>query len=415
MLRFASDSTTDMHINELRIALFNYLIAKQCKEDFIIRIENGDGQETLDILALFSLDYAQVVHQNQNFRFHSAMALQLLHEKKAFSCFCSPQWLNKKKKEAQEQKRDYCYDDACRNLPAELVIDNTAPFTVRIIRPTKAIIIQDQIQGEVQFHPDSVDSFVIMHEDKTPTSEFASAVEDMLSDISTVVTTKDHLLATAREIHVRNELGYDKAITYAHVAPLDVKENITVKHLLAEGYLPEAILNYLISIGNITPKSIFTLKEAQEWFDIKNLSSNTIAFDLQKLKEYNKEHLKLMDATELSRYVGFADAEIGELARLYIDVASTTKELKTHIAPIFEPRVIPKEFEAQSRELIEIIKTAPYFENYNEFQTYVMQKTQIEDTQFTYLMRLLLTNRNEGPDLAQIYKYLKNYIGEIIK
>ena len=108
MLRFAPSPTGDMHIGHLRVAIFNYITAKQRNEDFIVRIEDidketnieGKDQEILDILALFKIEYSQLIYQSQNVRFHSAMALQLMHEKKAFSCFCSDDWLEKKRKEA---------------------------------------------------------------------------------------------------------------------------------------------------------------------------------------------------------------------------------------------------------------------------------------------------------------------------
>ena len=98
MLRFAPSPTGDMHIGNLRVAVFNYIVSQQKKEDLIVRIEDtdkernieGKDQEILDLLALFNIEYSQVIYQSENVRFHSAMALQLLHEKKAFSCFCSP-------------------------------------------------------------------------------------------------------------------------------------------------------------------------------------------------------------------------------------------------------------------------------------------------------------------------------------
>ena len=426
MLRFASSPTGDMHINDLRIALFNYLLSAQKTEELIVRIEDaqreknieGKDQEILDILDLFAIKHSQVIYQSQNARFHAAMALQLLHEKKAFSCFCSSEWLEKKQAEAKAANQSYHYDDACRNLPAELVIDNTAPFTVRVARPDKEILLNDKIKGLLRFDPDNVDSFVILNQDKTATYNFASAIDDMLSDISTVIQSDDQLQNTPKQIHVRNQLGYEKEIEYAHIPTLlNASDNtLSVKTLLKEGYLPEAISNYLISIGNSTPCEIFTLNEAQEWFNLEKLSDSPAHFDIERLKDINREHLKRMDAVELSRYVGFADAEIGELARLYLDEVSTTRELKDKIAPVFESRNIPKAYEATVKRLSEIIKAAPYFEVYSEFKEYIIQKSDnIDEKEMNRSLYILLTNREDGPDLKEIYKHLKNYIGEIIK
>lgn len=423
MLRFASSPTCDMHIDALRIALLNYIVAHQKKEDLIVRIEDmdneknieGKDQEILDILGLFGIEYTQAVYQSQNFRFHSAMALQLLHEKKAFSCFCSPQWLQNKRNEAKQAKKAYHYDDACRNLPAELVIDNTAPFTVRIARPDKPILVKDRIQGELSFDPDTVDSFVIMKQDKTPTYDFASAVDDMLSDISIVIEGEDRISNIPKQIHVRNQLGYDKNIEYAHLPEILNDNKVSVKWLLEEGFLPEAISNYLISTTSNPPKEIFTIKEAREWFDLDKVSKSPARFDIDMLKSINKEHLKNLDAKELSRYVGFADAEIGELARIYLDEVCTTKELKEKIAPIFAKRNIPKEYIQEANTIIKAIKNAPYFEEYDDFKHYIINETGLEDQNFLFILRLLLLNDENGPDVTKVYKHLKNYIKEIIK
>jgi glutamyl-tRNA synthetase len=418
MLRFAVSSAGDMHIGDLRVALFNYLSAKKCGEDFVVRIKDLDqqnsddrkNQEMLDILGLFGIEYSQILYQSQNFRFHSAMALQLLHEKKAFSCFCSDEWLQKKKQEAIAAHKPYRYDDACRNLPAELVIDNTAPFTVRITHPDKAITIHDKITGEIIVDSDDVDSFVIMNQDKTPTEIFACAIDDMLSDISMVVCLQD-VSKTAKEIHVRNQLGYEKEIEYAHL-PSFHHADISVKSLLEEGYLPEAISNYLISTANTLPEEIFTLQDVQEWFDFEMLPHSPASFDIKVLQKINQQHLKRMDATELSRYVGFADSEIGELARLYLDEVSTTRELKLKIAPIFEARDLTDE---NYLKVAEIIKSAPYFEEYDAFLEYVQEASDIKGEKLHEALRILLTNSSETPPLCEIYRYIKNYLGEIIK
>ncbi len=420
MLRFACTPTADMHIGHLRIALFNYLVAKQRSEDFIVRIEDSDkentkDQEFLDLLSLFNIEYTQVIHQSQNFKFHSAMALQLLHEKKAFSCFCSDEWLEKKRQEAVKANIAYQYDDACRNLPAELVIDNTAPFTIRIIRPQNPIVIHDGIQGDLGFYPEEIDSFVIMDQKKLPTSDFATAIDDMLNDISMIIRDEKYINNTPKQVHIRNQLGYKKEIEYAHLAAIENEETINVKALLEQGYLPEAILNYLISMGNKTPREIFTLKEAEEFFTIETFQESPTRFDMDVLKHINKEHMKRMDATELSRYVGFADAEIGELARIFLEEVSTTRELKAKIAPIFEKREIPEIFTKQATLIKEAMIKAPYFEEYDDFKEYIINETALSDEDFSIPLRILLTNAQEGPDIASIYKYLKNYIGEIVK
>ena len=432
MLRFAPSPTGDMHIGNLRVALFNYIVSKQRKEDLIIRIEDtdkdrnieGKDKEILDLLNLFGIEYSQVIYQSENVRFHTAMALQLIHEKKAFSCFCSNDWLDKKREEAKENKKAYQYDDACKELPAELVIDNTAPFTIRINRPNSDITIKDYIKGDVVFDKSAVDSFIIMRQNKTPMYNFACAVDDMLSDISIVIRGEDHMSNSPKQDHIRKSLNYDKNIEYAHL-PIILNDDgkkmskrddaSSIKWLLEEGFLPEAIINYLVLIGNKPPKEIFTLQEAIEWFDLDSISKSPARFDMSMLRHINSEHLKNLDDKELSRYLGFADDSIGKLGKLYLEEASTTKELRNKIEPIFAEKTVNKEFQESIDILKDTIKKAPYFEEYNEFKKYLMKESNLKGKNFFKPLRLLLTGAEHGPDISEIYKHIKNYIGEIVK
>jgi glutamyl-tRNA synthetase len=124
----------------------------------------------------------------------------------------------------------------------------------------------------------------------------------------------------------------------------------------------------------------------------------------------------MMDAKELSRYVGFADEEIGELARIYIeDDISTTHLLRSKIDPIFETRNIPTKMQKEVTLLKDTIIAAPYFDEYSEFCEYLVAQTQLPMHQIEKPLRVLLTNTQEGPEMEKIYSCLKNYIGEIIK
>ena len=432
MLRFAPSPTGDMHIGNLRVALFNYIVSSQRNEPLLIRIEDtdkernieGKDKEILDILGIFGIEYKELMYQSNNLRFHSMMALQLLHDKKAFNCFCRPEDLEQKREEAKEAKKAYRYDGACENLPAELTIDNMNPFVVRLKKPENAITVNDLIKGEITFSPDDIDSFIIMRQDKTPTYNFACAVDDMLADISLVIRGEDHVSNTPKQIAIRDALGYDKKIEYAHLPiilndegkKMSKRDNASsVKWMFEEGYLPSAIANYLILIGNKPPKEIFTLEEAKEWFDINAISKAPARFDLDKLKFINKEHLRMLDAKELSRYVGFADDDIGEVAKIFLDEVSTLKELRTKIEPIFAKKEIAEEFSEATAKMQAIIKDAPHFEEFEAFKSYIMENSGLKGKNFFKPLRLLLTGAEHGPELSDIYPYLKNYIKEIIK
>ncbi len=432
MLRFAPSPTGDMHIGNLRVALCNYICSKQRNEPLVIRIEDtdiernieGKDHEILELLALFNIEYKEVIYQSAQLKYHRAMAIQLLHDKKAFNCFCTPAELDAKRERAKKAKKPFRYDDTCSHLPAEETLDNTNPFTIRLRRPQDDITVVDAIKGRITFSAFDVDSFIIMRQEKYPTYNFACAVDDMISDISLVIRGEDHMSNTPKQIAVRDALGYTKTIEYAHLPIILNRDGkkmskrddaSSVKWLLKEGYLPQAIANYLILIGNNVPKEIFTLNEALEWFSLSNISKSPAKFDIDKLKFINREHLKALDPKELSRYVGFADDDIGALAHLYLEESGTLNELRAKIEPIFAEKTVPQQYQESTNILKPIIQNAPFFEEYADFQQYTMQHSGLKGKDYFKSLRLLLTGAEHGPEISDIYKYLKNYLAEVVK
>jgi glutamyl-tRNA synthetase len=438
MLRFAPSPTGDMHIGNLRVALFNHIVAKQRNEQLMIRIEDtdqernieGKDQEILEILAKFGVEYSNVSYQSKNFRFHHQFAVELLRTKKAFNCFCKPEDLDKKREEANKNKKAYRYDGACENLPDENVIDREDPFVVRIKKPKETITVDDKIKGTAKFSPDDIDSFIILRQDKTPTYNFASSIDDMLGDISLVIRGEDHFSNTAKQITIRQALNYDKNIEYAHL-PIILNEDgkkmskrdsaSSLKWLLEQGFIPDAIINYLILLGNKTPdkSEIFTLNEALEFFDLKNISKAPAKFDMTKLRFLNREHLKKLDNLELAKSIGYFDEEIGKLAKIYLEEASTTVELKEKIDLILNRPAdfsVPDEYAESIEKLkIAIKNNSEEFEEFNKFKKHLMKETELKGKQFFKSLRIVLTGAESGPEISEIYTHLKFYLLKIVK
>lgn len=432
MLRFAPSPTGDMHIGNLRVALFNALLSRQRNEPMIVRIEDtdqernieGKDKEILQILDLFGIAYSDVIYQSANLRFHRAMAIQLLQEKRAFNCFCTPEELEHKRETARKNGKPFRYDDTCTHLPAEQTIDNENPFTVRIRRPENPIKVVDIVKGESTFDPYDIDSFIILRAEKYPTYNFACAIDDMLADISVVIRGEDHMSNTPRQIAIRDALGYTKTIEYAHLPiilndegkKMSKRDNASsVKWMLGEGFLPEAIANYLILIGNKTPQEVFTMDEAAEWFDLAAVSRAPARFDIDKLRFINRAHLQRLDDRELSRYVGFADESIGKLAKLYLEEASTTRELKQKIEAVFAEKVVPEVYRESADVIKRIIIDAPYFETFAELKQHIIDQSGIKGKPLFKSLRILLTGAEHGPELDDVYAHIKNYLGEIVK
>ncbi len=424
MLRFAQNPEESLTIGNLRIALFNFILSKQQNEELLIRIddttkdknskENKKEKELIDLLNLFGIQYSRVVAQSENVKYHTGMAMKLLLDKKAFNCFCSDEALEQDRQKAKEEGKPYSYSGFCETISDETKFHCNAPFVVRIKKPSADIKIDLPFQGEITFNPSQVDSFVILDRDKTPTPDFASGVDDMLYDISTIIQDQKQFSNTARHLHVMHSLGYEKQINCIDL-PSITNGDITVQSLIDEGYMPSAIANYLVLLGFDTQKEIFTIEEAIEWFNIKKLSKEELTFDKEKLNTINKEHLKTLDDMRLSKILGYADTDIGKLAKLYLKECNTINELKERINKIFSPKGDFQKFPQEFDQLKECLLNAPYFENFKELQEYISTQTCLQQQILLEVLNFAITGSKESQDIEDIYPYIKNYLGEIIK
>jgi len=431
MLRFAPSPTGDMHIGNLRVAIFNYIVSKQLKEPLLIRIEDTDDERNIkdkdksiiEILNLFGIEYFNLIHQSDNLKIHQRIAMDMLNKKQLFNCFCSEEKLNNDREKSIKNKIAYRYSGTCKELPASEVIDNPNSFTVRVKKPSKNIEFEDSIKGKFAISPNEVDDFIVLRKNKKPTYNFACAIDDMVYDISTVIRGEDHLSNTPKQIYIRNLLNYDKEIKYVHlpiILNIDGKkmskrdDSSTVQNLIDDGFLPSAIANYLVLIGNKTPKEIFTIEEAIEWFKIENISKSPAKFDIDKLKFINKEHIKLLDNLRLSKIIGFSDEDIGKLAKLYLEESDTINEIKNKISTLFSKKDNLEDFSDEVIKLRNSIKEAPFFEDFNDFKKYISKDSGLKGKNLFKPLRYLLTGKLSGPNLSDIYPLIKNYLGEII-
>jgi len=405
MLRFATSPTGDMHIGTLRVAILNYLIAQQRNESFIIRMDDTDkatnieGMDTeiMQILEKFALNHESVFHQSEHLHMHQTLAVKLLEQDKAFVCICSDS--------------DVPYSDICSGHCESLdksehakLKESGTPFVMRIKKPR-----EDTETNEV-------DSFVILNADGTPSHNFASACDDMLSGVTTIISEEVHLSSTAKQKHIKTQLGYDDETTYVHLPTLLTPDDAdaSVKCFLKEGFIPDAIINYLILLSNPkAPKEAFTLPEAIDWFELEDISKSAVTFDSEKLRFINRKHLEMMDNKQLSTLFGFADTDIGKLAKLYLEEASTTKEIDAKIKAIFRPKDFSGEWSEKMRTLETLVQDAPMFAKFNDFSSYLTQASGLKDENLFKPLRLLLTNAEQGPELSDVYTLIKSYLLEV--
>ncbi len=409
MYRFAPSPTQDMDINSLRIALFNFICAKQSGDMFIVRIEDtnkeknieGKDQEILDLLAIFGITYDSLYYQSENFKYHLQFASSLMDKKKAFACFCT-----------EDELEANSYSGKCLHVSDDELLNNNLPFTIRIKKPEGKVTFKDTIKGNMSFTKDEVDSFVIMKQDKYPTYNFACATDDMIQGIKYIIREEDHISNTPKQEYIRKSLGYKDEIKYTHL-PI-ISNTISVKLLLDQGYMPESIINYLILLGTKTPAQIFSMAEALSWFELKNISKDPVKFDIDKLSFINREQIKLIEDVELSKRIGYSCAAIGKLAKLYTQEVNTTADIKAKIDTIFAPKS-SDEYKEELAKLKAIVKDAPYFEKFSEFKKHLEQKSDLKGKNFSNTLRVLLTGEQSGPNLEEVYPLIKNYLQETTK
>lgn len=415
MLRFAPSPTGDMHISTLRVAILNYLVAQQKNDQFLVRIEDreskrniqGKDTEIMMLLEKFALKHEAVFHQTEHTNLYQTLAIRLLKEKKAFICKCSDEALNADN-----------YSGHCEMLTTEdyeQLKASDEKFVIRVKKPTTNITYNDIIQGTITSTPDEVDAFVIVDEEGVPSYNFACATDDMMSNIDFIIREEKYLLETPKQIHIKNLLDYEEETQYAHLPTLISEEKkSSLKWLFEEGFIPDAILNYLLLLGNSkVSKETFTLPEAIQWFDLNNISTSPIKFDLEKLRSLNREHLKQIDDRELSTLFGFADAEIGKLAKLYLQECSTTNELEKKIRPIFTPKAFTSQWGEEMKIISNLIFEAPTFETLDELKTHITKKSGLEGKNLSKPLRHLLTGAKSGPELSEVYPLIKSYILEV--
>ncbi len=431
MYRFAPSPTGDMHIGNLRAAIFNYICSIKDKSGFILRIEDtdtarnikGKEEEIQEILHKFGIKWQTLYYQSKNLKFHREFAHKLLMDKKAFCCFCSSEILAQKKELAKQNGEAYRYDGTCERLSDEQVLECEKPFVIRMKKPASTMKFKDAIKGEISFEPENIDSFVIMREDKTPTYNFACAIDDMLEGVTFVIRGEDHVSNTPKQEWIRECVGFSEKIQYAHLPIILDNEgkkmskrdsSSSVKWLLECGYMPEAIANYLILLGNKTPCEIFTIEEAAQWFDITKISKNPAKFDITKLAQINREHIKRASDERLAQLFSL-EISRANLIRFYTQESSLIPEISAKISAIFSPKNISEEW----RENAEILRNLILNESeipaeFNEFKSNLMKKSALKGKAFFMPLRLLLTNSEHGPELSELFPLIRDEIRAVV-
>ncbi len=329
--RFAPSPTGYLHVGGARTALYSWLYAKANGGKFVLRIEDTDiersteeaKQAILDGMAWLRLEHDEgPIFQTDRFDRYKQLIQQLLDEGKAYKCFMSQEELDSIR-EAQEKAGEKArYPGTWRDRtdhPAN------APYVVRFKNPLDGgVVFNDSVRGEISISNTELDDLIIQRSDGTPTYNFCVVVDDWDMGITHVVRGEDHINNTPRQINIFDALGAPLP-TFAHVSMIlgdDGKKlskrhgAVSVMQYRDDGYLPEAVLNYLVRLGwSHGDQEVFSVDEMIAHFSLDNISKSASAFNTDKLIWLNQHYMKELDG----EYVG--EALAWHFAQMGIDVS----------------------------------------------------------------------------------------------
>ena len=309
--RFAPSPTGSLHLGSIRTALFCWLYARHCGGKFILRIEDTDQERStqestqmiLEGMQWLGLNYdAGPYYQTKRLDQYREVAEQLLAKDLAYRCYCSKERLTELRAQQFARKEKPRYDGCCRDkkLPAK-----DQPFVIRFKNPlTGTIEFVDQVLGPLSFQNAELDDLIIIRADGNPTYNFCVVVDDLTMQITHVIRGADHINNTPRQLNMFYALAVSPP-TYAHLPMILGSDGkllskrhgaIDVLQYRADGFLPQALLNYLVRLGwSHGDQEIFTPEEMVRLFDIKDVNKAAAAFAPDKLLWFNRHYLKTLD------------------------------------------------------------------------------------------------------------------------
>jgi glutamyl-tRNA synthetase len=305
--RFAPSPTGVLHIGGVRTALFSWLYARHHGGKFILRIEDTDRERSTEDAVRVILDGMRWLDlaadegpyfQTQRYPRYRAVIAQLLERGAAYRCYCTKDELEAMRQQQLARKEKPRYDGRCRELQQPRA--GVAP-AIRFKNPLDGeVIVDDQVHGPVVFQNRELDDLIIERSDGNPTYNFCVVVDDMDMGVTHVIRGDDHLNNTPRQMNMLRALGATPPV-YAHVpmilgsdgAKLSKRHGaLSVLQYQEDGYLPDALLNYLVRLGwSHGDQEVFTREEMIAAFDIRDVNKSASAFDPEKLLWLNQQHM----------------------------------------------------------------------------------------------------------------------------
>jgi glutamyl-tRNA synthetase len=319
--RFAPSPTGALHIGGVRTALFNWLYSKNQKGTFHLRIEDTDKERSKEehkIQIIKSLNWLGIKHdgeeyiQSEKIEDHVKIAKELLKNGYAYKCYCSPEEIEEQKKRARQKKIPYIYSRKCRDADEK----DTSKQIKPVIRFKSKIegnsVLKDLVQGVVEIENSTIEDFIILRNNGTPTYNLSATVDDHQMGMTHIIRGDDHKINTFKQIQIYQAMKWDIPL-FAHIPlihtiegkKLSKRDNAsTLDDYSKIGIIPDAMRNYLLRLGwSYQDKEIFTLEESIKFFDLEGIGKSPSKLDMSRILSMNEHYIKNINENELFNYL----------------------------------------------------------------------------------------------------------------
>ena len=319
--RFAPSPTGALHIGGVRTALFNWLYSKNQKGTFHLRIEDTDKERSKDehkIQIIKSLKWIGIEHdgdeyiQSTKIDDHINVVNELLKNGHAYKCYCSSEEIEEQKKRARQKKLPYIYNRKWRDL-----LESDAPKDIKpVIRFKSKIegtsILKDLVQGDVEIENTTIEDFIILRNDGTPTYNLSATVDDHQMNMTHIIRGDDHKINTFKQMQIYLAMKWEVPL-FAHIPlihtiegkKLSKRDNAsTLDDYSKIGIMPDALRNYLLRLGwSYQDKEIFTLEESIQHFNLEGIGKSPSKLDMSRILSMNEHYIKTIDENELYNHL----------------------------------------------------------------------------------------------------------------
>ena len=319
--RFAPSPTGPLHIGGLRTALFNWLYSKNKKGTFHLRIEDTDKERSKDehkIQIIKSLKWLGINHDGEEYiqstkiNDHINIVNELLKNDHAYKCYCTTEEIEDQKKRARQKKLPYTYSRKCREINVNEIPKDIKPVVRFKSKVEGTSILNDLVQGDVEIENITIEDFIILRNDGTPTYNLSATVDDHQMHMTHIIRGDDHKINTFKQIQIYLAMGWSLP-AFAHIPLIHTTEGkklskrdnaSTLDDYSKIGIMPDAIRNYLLKLGwSYKDKEIFTLDESIQYFNLEGIGKSPSKLDMSRILSMNEHYIKNINEEELYKHL----------------------------------------------------------------------------------------------------------------